>query len=376
MRWDPYVLESGVKAKHLLKQHFDTTASHHLLFVMGKGFDVRMNNVIRDIVSTNPNLNISCLLICFNEGSESSSHQYVDYVKKNYDDLTTILSGKSLIEKNINLWKQDGTRRRRVGDREAAALINSYDDLKGYSDIIIDISALPRGIYFSLVGKFIHILDSKPADAPLINLMVTVSENAKIDNCIKENDLDSEPKFLMGFMGGIKSPPEREEPLIWLPILGEDKEPHIRSAHSELAPNEVCPIFPFPAKDLRRPDSLLISYHSLLFDVLKIEPQNIMYVPEQNPFEAYKIIIKTVNNYYKSLGILNGCRAALSTFSSKLLSIGTLLAAYQTNIERDIIGVVNVDARGYTIENIDEQEEFNKQSELFVIWLIGVPYEG
>jgi hypothetical protein len=241
----------------------------------------------------------------------------------------------------------------------------------------VDISALPRGIYFSLIGKILHIIDSKPQNSECINFVIAAAENAKIDATIKENTIDTEGKFLVGFMGGVKSQAEREESLIWLPIMGEDKEPHITVANAELEPTEVCPIFPFPAKDPRRPDALLIKYHKLLFDNLKVEPQNIMYVPEQNPFEAYKILVKAINNYNGSLKILRGCRAALSTFSSKLLSIGTLMAAYQINIvdQKDIIGVMNVDARGYEIEDINKWEEYNKSSELFLIWLTGNPYE-
>jgi hypothetical protein len=375
LRWDPYLLASCDKAEQLMKEHFQP--DRRLLFILAKGFDIRMNFVLKKLRQVCPNVSIKCWLICFNEGEDSSSHEYADYVQKNLDQFKEIMNGSSYEEKLINLWKEEGSRKRRIGDREAASILDSYDDIEGFTDIIVDISALPRGIYFSLIGKILHIIDSKPANAGSINFVVAAAENARIDASIKENTIDTEGKFLVGFMGGVKSQPEREESLIWLPIMGEEKEPHISVAYAELEPIEVCPIFPFPAKDPRRPDALLIRYHKLLFDRLKVEPQNIMYVPEQNPFEAYKILVKAIRNYNSSLQILRGCRAALSTFSSKLLSIGTLIAAYQVNIvdNQDIVGVMNVDARGYEIENIELWEEFNKGSELFLIWLTGEPYE-
>lgn len=377
MRWNSYVLASKNDSEELIKNHFSSKEAKRTLFILGKGFDLRMNFVIKRFLELQPNLAIDCLLICFDEGQNSSSQQYSNYVNNNYQELRQLLQNKTLIERNINLWKDEGARKRRIGDREAAALINDYNDIRDYTEIIVDISALPRGIYFSLIGKLIHIIDIKPGNTAPINLIVTVAENAKIDASIKENNLDNDAKFLMGFMGGIKSSSEREEPLIWFPILGEDKESHISLAHSELSPSEVCPVFPFPAKNPRRPDSLLMAYHKLLFDGLKVAPQNIMYVPEQNPFEAYKILVKAVRNYNNSLKLLNGCRAALSTFSSKLLSIGTLLAAYQVNVvdESDIIGVINVDARGYVLENESSLPEWSNESELFLIWLTGIPYE-
>ncbi len=375
LRWEPYLLAAKSKAEELLKKHFQN--ENRLLFIMAKGFDIRMNFILRRVLELCPDINIHCWLICFNEGEDSSSHKYAEHVERNLSEFKELMKGKNYEEKFINLWKEEGSRKRRIGDREAASILNNYDDIKNYSEVFVDISALPRGIYFSLIGKILHIIDSKPIDSKNINFVVAAAENAKIDASITENTIDTEGKFLVGFMGGVKSQSEREESLIWLPIMGEDKKPHISVAYGELEPTEVCPIFPFPAKNPRRPDALLIKYHRLLFDRLKVESQNIMYVPEQNPFEAYKILVKTVRNYSNSLQILGGCRAALSTFSSKLLSIGTLLAAYQVNIvdQQDIIGVMNVDARGYEIENIDAWKEFDKESELFLIWLTGDPYE-
>lgn len=375
LRWDPYLLSARGRAEELIKEHFQTT--NRLLFILGKGFDIRMNFVLQKVLSLRPDVKIECWLICFNEGDDSTSHKYASYVDKNLQDFKDLMNGRSYTEKNINLWKEDGTRKRRIGDREAASIVADFDEIKHYTEVFVDISALPRGIYFSLIGKILHLIDSNQDKPEHINFVVVAAENAKIDATITENTIDTEGKFLVGFMGGVKSLTEREESLIWLPIMGEDKDSHISVAFSELEPTEVCPIFPFPAKNLRRPDALLIKYHKLLFDQLKVEPQNIMYVPEQNPFEAYKMLVKTVRNYYNSLHILGGCRAALSTFSSKLLSIGTLLAAYQVNIVdgQDIIGVMNVDARGYEIQDIDNWGDYNNQSELFLIWLTGTPYE-
>lgn len=374
-RWDPYLLASHTKAEELMKVHF--TGEKRLLFILAKGFDIRMNFVLKKLLQVCPTISIECWLVCFNEGTDSSSHKYSALVDKNYEEFISLLDGRIFKEKSLNLWKEEGSRKRRIGDREAASMLNGYDDIMHFTDVFVDISALPRGVYFSLIGKILHTIDSRPDGAECINFVVAAAENARIDATIKENTIDTEGRLLFGFMGGIKSLAEREESLIWLPIIGEEKNPHISTAYGELEPTEVCPIFPFPAKDPRRPDSLLINYHKLLFDTLKVESQNIMYVPEQNPFEAYKILVKTIRNYYNSLRILRGCRAALSTFSSKLLSIGTLIAAYQINIVdgQEIIGVMNVDAKGYEIVDLDEWDEYNKESELFLIWLTGDPYE-
>ncbi|RSK47468.1 hypothetical protein [Hymenobacter rigui] len=378
LRWSPYLLLSGDKATHTLSLHFGGTEHRKLLLILGKGFDVRMNYVLNKIKELPADINLDCLLICFNDGSDLEDSKHKQYVDSNIEELRRLVPESNIREKNINIWKEEGNRRRRVGDRDAAYLIKDFHELAGYTDIIIDISALPRSIYFSLIGKVLSIIDNRPVESNAPNLIVCVAENPSIDSNINDEGLDKDVSFLMGFMGGIKpSPAERTEPLIWLPLLGEGKKSHMQIASEGLVPDEICPIFPYPSKVSHRPDKLLIDYNKLLFDELRIEPQNIMYAPERNPFEVYKILVNTIKNYSKSLKELNGCRVAISAFSSKLLSIGTLLAAYQiNNVEGDVrVGLTTVDSQGYSLEKGFNFEQTSLSSELFVIWLTGEPYE-
>ncbi|MBU2557574.1 MAG: hypothetical protein KJ578_07330 [Bacteroidetes bacterium] len=138
---------------------------------------------------------------------------------------------------------------------------------------------------------------------------------------------------------------------------------------NKIDPREICPLLSFPAKDPRRSDTLIIEYHQLLFDELRIEFQNLLYVPEQNPFEVYRNLSNAIINYNKTLSIIAGCKAAISTFSSKLLSIGALITANELNNrlnDKIGIGVLNVDSRGYRIEEEESLGEINEQSELFL----------
>jgi hypothetical protein len=118
-----------------------------------------------------------------------------------------------------------------------------------------------------------------------------------------------------------------------------------------------------------------MSYHSLLFDEFIVEQQNIMYVPEQNPFEAYRILMKAIYNYHNSLTPIGSCKIILSTFSSKLLSIGTLLAAYELKAKSIEVGVLNVDSQGYKLTEGLDLAEMRRESNLFLIWLTGDAYE-
>lgn len=377
-RWNPYVFFDNSETIKFWSTHF-CSKNKKLLFIMGKGFDVRMNVTIIELMRACPNINIECHLIQFNEGKSSSSHKLKPLVDENMSELNKVLSSDKIKIKNISLWEGSGRKRKRVGDRKAADIIgNNIDDLKDFTDIIVDISALPRGVYFSFVGKILTLLDIyKSIYNP--NFFISVAENPKIDELTKETEIDGELNYLRGFMGEQELTAQFEKPVIWFPILGEDKKEHLKKAFDHIfqvntSAYEICPVLPFPSKDPGRSDSLMIDYHQLLFEEFNIEAQNIMYVPEQNPFEAYIRLNNAIRNYNKSLTTLTGCKAVISTFSSKLLSIGTLLSAYELKGEIGV-GVLNVDSGGYEIDNVDDIKKLKNESKLFLSWLTGDPYK-
>lgn len=372
-RWNPYVLLQNDKVSELWRTHFSST-DRKALYILGQGFDVRMNIGIANLIENCPTINADFWIINYDEGKDSSSHAYQDLIDENVAELDILLKGKNVVQKNIKLWTSNGRKKRRIGDREASELISDFSEISQYTDIIVDISAIPRGVYFSLIGKLLALIDRHSNG--LINLFVCVAEQAEIDKKTQENATDEDIHYLHGFGGEIELAGELEKPLIWFPILGENKISHVNKAYEKITEAksriyEICPTIPFPSKNPRRSDEILIEFHELLFDVLVIEPQNIMYVSEQNPFEAYIQLSNAVNNYKDSLKVLNGCKAALSTFSSKLLSIGTLLTAYE---DIDNIGILNVDSQGYVINDKNEVRNLKSESELFVTWLTGEPY--
>lgn len=372
-RWNPYVLLQNEGVKELWSQHLDNP-NRKVLFILGKGFDVRMNLGIKSLIEKCPSVDLECLMIEIDEGKDSSSHGLKDLVEENVAEITSLLEGKVIKKKNLQMWSLKGKKKVKIGDREASNLIETYADIENYTDIIVDISALPRGVYFSLIGKLLTLIDNFSNNS--INLFICIAENAEIDSLTKEKVTEGDVNYLHGFRGGIEITSEMDKPLVWFPVLGEEKLGHVRRAFGKITETknrlyEICPTFPFPSKDPRRSDAILIEYHELLFDELLIEPQNIMYISERNPFEAYIQLSDAIKNYKKSLAIINGCKAAISNFSSKLLSIGTLLAAYEN---REDIGVLNVDSQGYDYVDKNEVKKLKLESELFVTWLTGEPY--
>jgi len=378
LRWESYVLFRSSKEINTFWCEHYKNKGRKTLFILGKGFDIRMNLGLKNLIANNQ-IEVNTLLVEFDEGRSSASHDYERYVDDNTSELE-MLSGIIIEKREISLWKGSGRKKRRIGDREAADnIIISYDEIKEYSDIILDISALPRGIYFSLIGKILILIDShKLGGNELHNFFIVTSENAKIDSMTQEEVVDEDLNYTHGFGGGLEL--TSEVPIIWFPILGENKKHQLLKANQKINPREICPLLPFPSKDPRRSDQLIIEYHRLLFDELRIEGQNLMYVPEQNPFEVYRSLCHAIINYNESLKILYGCKAAISTFSSKLLSIGALLAAYEftycNESDRIAVGLLNVDSQGYKIDEEELLTAMKNESELFLTWLTGEPYNS
>jgi hypothetical protein len=140
-----------------------------------------------------------------------------------------------------------------------------------------------------------------------------------------------------------------------------------------VTPDEICPVLPSPAQDPRESDNIVLEYRDFLFDQLRVEPRNIIYASESNPFEVYRQIMRSVRHYKRALAPLSGCKAVVSAMSSKLSSLGALLAAYELHSslgDRHVdVGVAHVEAQGYAIAQHD-----GPPPTLYNLWLAGECY--
>lgn len=186
---------------------------------MGEGFDFRMNLGLQSLLQHCPSLHLDCFLIQYDEGRSSASKRYKPFVKENRDVLNSLVKPTRITEKKIDLWSAEGKRKKRVGDQNVASLFDDPQLFQPYTDIFVDISALPRGIYFSLVGKIQAMLDQYFA-AEEKNFFLVTAENAGLDAKIKDYQPDSELSYVFGYRGGSELTSDKKQ-TIWLPILGE-----------------------------------------------------------------------------------------------------------------------------------------------------------
>ena len=224
-----------------------------------------------------------------------------------------------------------------------------------------------------LLAKLLALFDGEAKDSEKRNLHVIVSHSPTIDGAIVEEGLEESASYLFGFAAAaLESESTSGQPKIWIPVLGNRQPAQLERINQFVMPDEICPLLPSPARDPREGDSIMIEYRELLFDQLRVEPRNIIYAAESNPFEVYRQLMRSILHYDRALKPLGGCKVALSAMSSKLASMGVLLAAYELG-RRDpkvTVGVAHVESQGYRVESNGTAPS----TTLFTMWLSGECY--
>jgi hypothetical protein len=369
LRWRDYFLRDGVGFDEFWGP-FLAERRRDLLFVLGHGFDVRMCDGIKRVLSLGGEGARDVALIAFDEGAESPSHAYREQRRVNGELLEALVRGRGSIgHRHIKMFSDDD---RRIGARSITQEFASSAEFRSHTDVVVDISALPRSLYMPLLAKLLALFDADVKDGHHRNLHAIVSHSPAADGAIVEEGLGESASYLHGFAAAkLESESTSGQPRIWIPVLGKRQQAQLERINQFVAPDEICPLLPSPAQDPREGDSIMIEYRELLFDQLRVEPRNIIYAAESNPFEVYRQLMRSILHYARALEPLGGCKVALSAMSSKLASIGVLLAAYELSRREPKVpvGVAHVESHGYRVEQAD-----TAPATLFTLWLTGECY--
>lgn len=372
-RWQDYVLTDGRAFQGFWMSHL-RSRQRDILFVLGHGFDPRMCLGFKAIMDAGGNGRRDICVLTLEEGPQSPSQAHAALAQENLRELERLGSRGTMTRRSIPLWSADS--RRHVGATRAASVFRSLSDLEGYTDVMVDISALPPSVYFPLIGKILHLLDHQAHDPRprCPNLHVVVSEAPELDRQIHDEGVEDTADYLPYFQGGAEIQGDNERPTIWVPLLGEGQQVQLERIFELVGTAEVCPVLPSPSLDPRRADNLVLEYQDFLFDQLQIEPRNIIFASEWNPFEVYRQIRKTILDYRVVLSPLGGCKPVLSALSTKLMSLGALLVAYELKQLGVGVAVAHVEAQGYLIHRSEISTPYT-QSKPYGLWLWGECYE-
>lgn len=362
-RWESYVMyRQNDKLVEFWKEYYKDKSGAKVLFLLGKGFDPRMNNILKLFLEINPEQVLDC--VAFDFPNEKDPAENKKLYEINSQQLAELKDQYGFDYEELQI---DGSL---LWDKRIAQMSRQVigKDLNAYNDVIMDVSSLPRAFYFNIGKALFNKLDKDQSK----NLFFAVSENVTIDERIKKTPIIDNIEPLVGF----RSLSSRESNLdrinILISLMGDQNIDILRSIYNHFQPSDMFPVLPFPSKNPRHSDYLMLKYHEFFTEKQFTEPQNITYADEQNPFELYRIVSNMIQGHQATFKpISDHVCFGIALLTSKLLSLGGLLIGLEFN---DCVAIYNVSSCDYTIEDANALKELNKSSEPFLLWITGEAY--
>lgn len=341
--WDRYVFRRGAAAQDMWDQMFRQRRKQgrpiRLLYICGRGFDARAVVVMEQFVSSLKDSGCdieSAELLLVGFSGYQLSDELLEQTERNACALTamfdvigntrTVTVGQSA-EGEDDISASNALRR---GSEEVLRSVSNQ------TDIVLDVSSLPRIAYLSLMLALLQRLVPNPSVGnPLaaagVNLQILVGEDAALDSKIRSEDPSNELVLIPGYSSALQTESTQDLPLVWFPVLGENRVTQLQKVMSDAIPMfaEICPVLPHPSRDPRRGDQLLIEYKEPLFDARETPLANVLYAHEANPFEAYRQLLGAMRRYQQSFSVLGGCRLVVTPLASKLITLGSALACFE-----------------------------------------------
>jgi hypothetical protein len=343
MLWDRYVFRRGSGVHELWDRLFDERPVR-LLYIAGRGFDVRAQSVMREMVSSlrgSGRKIESAQLVLVGFTDYELTEEIRQLTEENAAALQAIFEPLGPV-KVIPIGSSTN------GEDDISASIalgigtrTALEEVTNHTDIVLDVSSLPRVAYLALLTSLLNKLvpnkiippgGAHPLAANGVNLQVLVAEDAQLDGNIRAEDPSNELVLIPGFSGAMHAESVRDWPLVWFPILGENRVSQLQKVMTlaEIPDSaEICPVLPHPSRNPRRADDLLVEYTAPLFGSRRTPTTNILHVHESNPFEAYRQLLKAMQRYKDSMKVLGGCRLVVTPLGSKLVTLGAGLACFE-----------------------------------------------
>lgn len=345
MRWRDYVLVRGPEFESFWREH-GNEPGRKILFIVGRGFDPRAKLGLVKLAAAADNCVIDVLGIELIDESTVGKTDHRIVAEQNWKAIQAALATRGSVKTHpVQFRNTDG---RRIADRSAANILTDINSLNGYTDVVVDISAMPRVVYFPLLSRLIFFHDElSKAGKTTLNIHVVISEDPNLDTAIRKHGIDETASFLHPFEGPFNREAKGGQATVWIPVLGEGRTTQFDRILDLVKPDEVCPVLPSPSRNPRRSDDIVLEYQQPLFDQMRIEPRNIIYASEFNSFDVYRQVRRTAMHYHEVLGLIGGCRVALSAMCSKVMSLGILLVAYELKPSNVEVGIAHIESQGY-----------------------------
>ena len=247
-KWARCVHQKGADVTRFIDK-FLAESHRRVLVIGGAGFDPRSTSLASKIAARLGNRSTGLFI---REERPNPSKELIARGDQNAAALADLMSGSAI--ESIDIFASDGAV---VGGRRVATLVDQTI-LDSFSDIVVDFSALSKGLSFPIVK---HLLERSSRSAIRANIHIMVVDQVSTD--IEIRDVGSDRASLIsGFEARWWLTETQQKAKLWVPQLIKDQHAFLALIHQFVEPDDVCPILPFPAASLRQPDDLVEEYSS------------------------------------------------------------------------------------------------------------------
>ena len=351
-RWDPCVVHRDDEADEFINDYF-VQQDRKVFIVAGSGFDPRSCAVagrFEEVASS-----VRALLI--REERPNPSKDQSARAEANAGRLLEALTDREVVP--IEIFGPDNAV---VGARNVIKILRQQD-LKGVTDVVVDISALSAGMSFPVVRYFVEHIDRGNHN---VNLHVFVVHDPHLDAGIRSVACDA-PMYVHGFKGCSTLSGMVDAAKLWLPQLAAGRNAALGRLYDFVEPHDTCPILPFPAIDPRIGDELAEKYLTELESTWSVDTRNIIYADEGDPLDLYRTILRLDDLRKLVFEQTGGSMLVLSPLGSKLMALGALMAALERNLP-----VAYLESIGYDLDTTVPRDI--EQPNLIHLWLEGDVY--
>ena len=319
------------------------------LLIMGKGFDPR---ACRFLEILSQSVQAVCLIDYTDKGDVRDEVAKETLSQENYAEFERLSVSLKSYEKKTPLYRDNGFNKVLV---ISESVRDAFDKafIAEYSNIAIDVSAMPRAVAFSVIKRLRDIKDSTQ------KIQLLACENSAYDESIHPVITTGSAEYLPGFNTFSMFAEADSDETVWIPVLGVGEEQSFNIIADFLNPLEICPVLPFPAIDIQRGEKIIRKYGSILFQERGVEKRNIIYVPENQPVLVYQKLYETARYYEKALNIEKNrpIKFVFSSQSSKLIDIGVLLTVLSLTKCSIKAGIVVIENNGYHTSEYSRENE-------------------
>lgn len=335
------------------------TAHRKFLFLSGLGFDPRCTPALRrmfEMLKPSSTIVTFCARFTnlhdpFHDRNYAGTLECLEEIRA----ITRLHSRGYRYEVEVNIFDQD---KRQVGE---SLLIREFDDCLGadladFTDIIVDVSAFPRSMMYTLIG---HLWKQRRVGQ---NLFVVLTQTAGSSEVRDEDYIDT------SYVRGDKRMRPRGEQ-VWIPVIGGEID-RLDSIHDFLHPTEIFPVLPFPEIDPRKGDELLSTARHTIFDKWGVPFENVMYASGSVPWDVFRKLADFTERHRSAK---TGASLVVSALSGRAISVGVLAAALWCGLS-----VCHAQPAAYYMSDALRREVKGLclSAEPSLFWLAGELYEG